>query len=473
MPALTRKHQIATALDPSPATAGTLAGSGVVDTVEASFSSTRNFLSREPGGGSLSRSVEAPAAGEGSVQIVTDCKGSGTPTTATDWSRFLRAAFCAEGDLVTITTDSSGAVNRILPGDILTNAADATEYCVVMSEVPVTGAETTFRAVMLSGAFAGGETLDSANHGTGALTIKAATAPSASGKAYTPLSGGYSTFELANASWTGGTPVVGDGVRIYTETSGVQTTIGEAIIIGGIGTTTLQVRFAWGTVDDDALLATDDSVTNAADSTADLQTGEAPTISVASNLDGLRRDLQFGRANASLAVNAGEAGRWTFNVTGQQVDWDDVGRFTTGVPSVSTSPPRFAGGFMAVNGHLFPVKSFAFDTGLTINTIADGNAPNGERGAEITDRAATMTVEVERTTLAALNWQSLRDSATPVRVGFVIGTAAGNIVAVAGTNAQISEVSDGDSDGIVTHSVGFALRAYSGTGDDEFVVATY
>ena len=54
-----------------------------------------------------------------------------------------------------------------------------------------------------------------------------------------------------------------------------------------------------------------------------------------------------------------------------------------------------------------------------------------------------------------------------MRVGFVLGTTAGNVMTIVAPVCQVTEVQLGDSDGIATFDVTIRPRRINESGDDE------
>ena len=465
---LTRKHQIAVVKDASPGTAGTLAASNIVDTLTAEDSSTRQLISREPGGGTLSRSVEAVGQGEASVQVECDVKGSGTSGVAPDWGPFLEGALMAQGDLAELTLDAARtSLDAVIPGGEIVTGATSGAQLLVLSHSGAT--DKVYGYKLDATAFQSGEALNGELLGNAFDSLAASSFENSTfGVAWTPVSEKRASFELASGH-NAVTYADGLGITIVDPTAGNEV-IGQAIV-KEINGDVLTVDFAWGTVVANGIVR--NSTNSAEDDVAavpNLTSVSAPTITVGSIRDALSRQIQFGRANVQMQADAGAGGRWTFNVQGQGVDWENAPNLSP-APAINTSPQRMVDKSVAIDGVFLPVKSVSFDLGAQIVTIQDANAPNGERGGEITDRAASVTVEVEQTNLATLNWQTLRDTATTVNLGIAIQGEAGNRIGIAAPDAQISEISDGDVDGIATHQITFQLRRWAeGSGDDEFVI---
>ena len=70
-----------------------------------------------------------------------------------------------------------------------------------------------------------------------------------------------------------------------------------------------------------------------------------------------------------------------------------------------------------------------------------------------------------------MDWEALRDAGTLVRVGFLLGDTAGNMVSVVAPRCQVTEVSLSDSDGIAVFDVTLRPRRIAESGDDEVFIS--
>lgn len=464
---LVRKSQIALETEAVPGTAATLAGADVVDTLSSSFSQTQELIDRQPAGGSLSKGVEAVGRGSAEIGFEVDIKGSGTATTEPNYWKAILAALYESVDVFEVNLVSLS--EDLEPGDrISENGGDA--EAVVVAHVSASGSPVAIPVVPIVGTWTTATAVDSALKGasigtTGATPISA----SATGLAAKPISDTETEF-TTTADWSVATPPAGMGVVIRDGA----TVVGEAFFLSDVSTTVKRVEMIWGVLAAGYTATSETSggattvVTLHATPAISTPVGAALTVQL--NRDRLRRRVIGGRTTFSGTAEAGQPGRFSFTVSGQTSDPVDEARLTaSGLPT--TTPPRFASGYIAIDGIRVPVKSFEFDAGAEVIQRADANRPNGEAGGMVTGRDPSLRITVEQTTVIGLDYWTKWTAGTTVRLGVQVGATTGNIVSFVAEAGQIAELSDGEVDGIATFDISFRLRAATLVGDDEVYLA--
>lgn len=459
---LVRKAQVAAGQEAIPGQAATLTGADVIDLLEADWSESRELIERNAASGTLSKGVEGVGPGDSTLNIIVDVKGSGTATTVPDWAVLMNSCLMEEVDTLTVDTSAAGITDPLEPGDILTGQTSGAE-AIVLAHVDEAASALNIPAYMISGTFSTGETVDSRDKGVAVAVLAVTPTTANQGKAWKPVSEVQTSITTSGA-WSASDPAVGEGVKI--EDGG--TIVGEALIISVSGTATV-LEMVWGVIASGYALTSTTGQT--ATVTGTPSTTLAATVTARFNRDRLIRDLVEARGNPQLAADAGQPGRFTFAMQGSPQNPTDGGRFTAGLPTITTTPPRFAGGYFSIDGIRVVTKSVQWDGGNNVVQIADANSTDGRKGGAITEREPTLTVTIDQGTIAGLDLWSKWKAATTVTLGVQIGNTSGNRITIAASKAQITEITDSDNEGIAGFNVTFRLRQESAVGDNEYFVA--
>lgn len=301
-------------------------------------------------------------------------------------------------------------------------------------------------------------------------SILAGTIDATGGVGYVPDS--QKTVLVGVGAWSSGAPSVGDVLRILDGTTGELKGSCQVVALGA----PLTLAIFYGSID-----AADDLETPTG-STAAVSTvvaGASPSLAIFSNLDSLERRTLGARGDFSLSAEVGNVFEfsWTFN--GSAVAPTDSIQIS-GVSLDALQGPRFQGATLGIGydrdgaGDFFdtclPVKSVELAPG---NSIENRRAPcstTGLQGASLIDRDPTLSIDVEQVGVGAFDWIGALTGATPVRFGLVIGTEVGNRVGIVIPNGQVTEVSDGEADGLAIHSVTIKARRVREAGDDELAI---
>jgi hypothetical protein len=459
---LKRKTQVAVVVEDYPGAAVTFAGSDVIDTIEAAeFSGDPELISRDPSGGSLSRQAEAVGSFSAEVSLAVDAKGSGVATTVPRWGRLMLATFAEQiaVDQLNFATLSA----QLEPGDVLTNASGLAKAVVMARQA--TGTTVGVRVVVTLGTFLVSEVITSAQKGASIGTLAGSAVLTTNvGLAYRPSSD-TSTEATTTGSWTGGTPAAGEGLAIKVAGS----VVGEGHFVSW-ATNILTMDLAYGSVPNSATVESTSGKTITLSASANVNTTKGATLALRHNLDKLVQDLTSSRATWTMSADAGNTSRLEFTVSGQPSAATEGSRLTaSGLDG--TTPPRFAGGVLSLNGILLPVKDFSFDAGNEVVQVADGNSPNGIKGGAITGRDPSLTVTVEQASLAGIDLFEHRAAGTTFGFGIQLGTTPGNTVTLCGPAAQVATIGFADDSGISTLNVQLMCRAGSASGDDEWYLA--
>ena len=468
---ITRKQQLLAKLETTPGGGATFSASDAIEVFDPALSDTVDMLDRSPASSTLSRDFSPVGRKQREITFTSDAKGSGTAATEPPWGDLIKScAYRKDGATngprllkielgsvsgsfqlgEKITQDSAADVGIIVgiksSGNAVKAASTAdTDYLLVL-EILGTLASSAATVGASSGA------TDST--GTVATTTDHHT--------YLPTS--KTLLNLTIGTWSSGAnPAAGE---VFDVKNG-STLVGAVQLVEERSATDVLVAVLWGSVADTYTLVEAGGETSVIGAAPVAEF--TPSIAMRHNLDGRNRLLLGSRGSFTCAGEVGQPLTWTWAMTGDVgTDADAVPIATTGTSTVRA--PRLLGALCVygegVNLRDIQTKSISIDSGNTVSVNLDANSAGGSTGANVTDRDISMTVQVDNT-LSTMDWESLRDAGTAVRVGFLLGTTAGNIMSVVAPNVQVSEVSIGDAEGVSVMDVTLRPRRVLDAGDDE------
>lgn len=469
---ITRKQQL---LAKTEATEGggpptAFAAADAVQVYDPSLSDSVDLQDRVPAGASLSRDFVPIGRKTREVTFTSDLRGSGS-TSVPDFDKFLPACGYKTGSTRKLTcgtvtnqgfqlgekvTQSSGTIIGVVLG------------CFTSGNVPkatATAAGDYIVVVELTGTFTAASTTGDAG---AAVSTMSAAASHSTAHCYQPTS--EKLVQVVNAAWSGSGPASADaGDVLQVVTAGGEIVGSVQIITVNTTDVDFDVTLLWGEMLDTHELS--DGTDTAAITTVEMV--RTPSIAMNHNFDGRNRALNGARGTFSLQGEVGAPITITWTFTGDVgTDADAPAVVTTGLSTVR--PPRLLGAFCiygtGADQRALQTKSVGFDNAGTVSPNLDANRSGGSTGSNITDRDSAFTVTVDMTH-GTMDWEALRDAGTVVRAGFLLGTAAGNIISVVAPNCQVTEVSLGDADGVGTFDVTLKPRRIAESGDDDVFIS--
>lgn len=179
--------------------------------------------------------------------------------------------------------------------------------------------------------------------------------------------------------------------------------------------------------------------------------------------DGIRHRVLGARGTGKLRLMAGEVPRLEVELTGLYEAPTDValpagtytGWETPMVPSKVATPTA------ALHGVNVVTTGLELDLG---NEVVHRNLIGAE-DVSITGRDPAGEMTIEAVPIATKNWWTVADNATLAALSLIHGTTAGNIVEIAASNVQIIAPREENSDGVLYHRLGLALRESAGDDD--------
>lgn len=169
----------------------------------------------------------------------------------------------------------------------------------------------------------------------------------------------------------------------------------------------------------------------------------------------------------TLEATKGEAVRFNFEFTGKYVEPTDAStQFVT--PALGQDPLPFlnAGITMHSVGTLI-IAQISLDIGNNVIPRNDANDATGNTRALIVGRTPVGSFDPEQILNATLNFYNRITSNTEGALQYVLDGGAGNKVTIDAPAVQFINLSDGDREGVGTHSIDLALNQSAAIGDDE------
>lgn len=471
---ITRKQQLLAKLETTEGGGATFASADAIQVFDPSLSDNVDLLDRVPAGPTLSRDFQPIGRKTRQVTFRSDFRGSGTGATAPDFAGLLQAAGY-KGSTPRVLTLAAVTGNGFQLGEQVFQGgtyATATAVGVVIGVLSAANAPLHVSATsgqklivaVVSGTFAT-STLTTGHSSGSTTTISAEAAHS--GLVYQPTS--EKLIQVTTGAWSGGSPsALGEVLAV--ESAGLK--VGAVQVISESGTyTTMSVTLLWGSVANGNTLRNAAGTGTASVSAAPTMT-RTPSLAMRHNLDGRNRLLLGARGDFSLEGEVGQPMQFNWTFTGDPgTDADAAPIATSGLSTIRA--PRLLGAFCTygVGSAIYrlPTKRVALAQSNTVNPNLDANRVGGSTGSNITDRDPSFTVTVDMVH-SNVNWESLRDSGSIVRVGFLLGDTLGNMVSLVAPNCQVTECALGDADGVATFDVTMKPLRIAESGDDELYI---
>jgi hypothetical protein len=207
-----------------------------------------------------------------------------------------------------------------------------------------------------------------------------------------------------------------------------------------------------------------------------------PTLTMAMYNDDTRWLMYGARGNVSFEGTANQIVYANFTFTGIYSEFTAVAKLTS-VTYESTIPPVFRNTSTTFNfGTSYSTGCFSrwtLDMGNEVMVRENANAANGLSYARIASRdpGGTFDIDIPAPDLDTApdvtpnfvtNWLT----PTTGSLAMVIGSAAGNRIAIAAPALQVVDIADGDRGGVSVHDLTYKLRL-SSTDNDELTINFY
>lgn len=469
---LTKKQQLLAKIETSEGVDAAPGAGDAVSVDDIAMSDDPDITDVVTTGPTLSRDFAPVGRRNRQITFKQFMRGSGDTTVPVDepeYARFLRAAGYKVSTVRKVTlgavtgtgfqvgeivTQSSGAIRGVVVGAFTSGGALVNRLATSGGHLAVVPLVGTFTAAATAGASSGSTSTASAV---------------AAYEGYVLQTTSEKLLSCTTATWSGGTPAaVGEVLSVEDATTGVA--LGEVQVVADTsgGTyTDLVLELVWGSIANGNRLrnaaGTGTGVLNAAPT----QT-LTPSISFRRHRAGRRKPLLGARGDFTVEAEVGKPLQFSWEFSGDPgTDVDEPPVTTSAVTTVR--PPRMLGSILCYGrgAEVFrlPTKRISLANGGVVTPNLDGNRAGGSTGSFVTDRDPAFTFTVDET--HGFGWEALRDAGTPVRVSALLGETKGNIVGLVIPNAQVTEVAEGDADGVATYEITVKPRKIAESGDDD------
>lgn len=467
-----RKQQVLAKIETSEGLAATLSASDAAQIFDPALGNTTDVQDRAPAGPTLSRDFAPVGRQTRSLSFRSDFRGSGDtsiPVTEPDWGKFAQACGFKAGTLRRLTCGAVTGTGFQL-GEICSQSAGAIRGVVVAitrAGAPLQRATASGDIVVLA-AIVGTLTAAATTGESSGSTSTASAAAAHEGLVYQPTS--EKLVNVTTSTWTGTPPAAVGEVLLVENPTG--TPVGMVQIITDNGSfEDLDVTLLQGVMLDTYTLR------SAGDGTATIS-GEptqvrTPSLTIRHNLDGRQRDLLGARGDFSLEGEVAQPMQFAWNFSGDlgpSIDAPAIA--TTGLSTIR--PPRLLGAIctygIGEHTHRIATKRVALAMQGTVSPNLDANRAGGSTGSNVVDRNPVFNITVDQVH-GGFDWEAALAAGTVVRVAMLIGSTAGNMLAITAPICQVVEVSLGESDGIATFDLTIAPRRIRESGDDDLYIA--
>ena len=375
------------------------------------------------------------------------------------------------GTAVTVQVTDAGP-GRILtgyflranaPGGTLRGYMDVTDdqpVLIVCDESHDHGANTaSLWGYLAQGAFGNSMIVVGQQNGVVA-TLAGASASTAAGKFLRPDSTTSVSFTVG--AWSGATPVAGDEL-IKVIGPGRWLAACQVLEVNGA---TITVRVYYGEFESGDVVyqaTTLSSATLASDQVA----VSGSSVTIWDVIDGFLRGITGCRGSFTIDLTAGQAGTVQCDMQGVP-DSQAMTLPIEGLSLIATQAPRWEGGVADFLG--IPLRTVAaqFASSSEVVRASDANSDEGTLDYRVASRATQCTWTVHRPGHKGWQIESAIENGSWRPMGVKVGTAANNLIAIVVPRMQLTEVRDGDDQGILTAEV--TAKCLGIAGDDELII---
>jgi hypothetical protein len=176
------------------------------------------------------------------------------------------------------------------------------------------------------------------------------------------------------------------------------------------------------------------------------------------------RIIKGARGNVSLNATTGEYGKLSFTMKGRIESETETSAPTPTFPTVDPYP--FLGATFSVGGYAAVINALTFDVSNTIAVAPNPNNADGFGEIRITARRPNGTFDPEATAIGTKDWVgTLRNGTNQAIQTGVIGDTGGNQWALSIPYGYFRNISYGDREQLLTHSIEFAAADTDGSDD--------
>lgn len=172
--------------------------------------------------------------------------------------------------------------------------------------------------------------------------------------------------------------------------------------------------------------------------------------------DGLLEKISGAAGTFVIPLNSGRAGRIQWTWRGILEDDSDVAVLAPTYPSLV--PPKWGGGSASIHSLATKSSTLTLDRGAEIILRENPAKASGYEAAHFVDAKPFITCDPECDLVATKNWQSIKRAQTEGAVSVAVGTAAGNILTIASSTAQVIECPNSERNKLVTKALRLQLN---------------
>lgn len=198
------------------------------------------------------------------------------------------------------------------------------------------------------------------------------------------------------------------------------------------------------------------------------ETDSVPSVTAGLYEDGVAYRLWGARGEASLLLEAGRPGVWTFDLQG--ADWEKVdSNLLSGVTLPSILPPVFQGATITIGGTSLVVSRVQLTFGNTLALRESAAANSGNVSTVITARRPILSFDPEDVLVATQDFLGDWKAGETLTFSCSFGSATGNSIAISVPKVQYQGISRGNRNGISILEVQ-GLCCMDSAGDDEWEI---
>ncbi len=205
------------------------------------------------------------------------------------------------------------------------------------------------------------------------------------------------------------------------------------------------------------------------------QAGKSVTVEVREGSTGTsvkQKKIVGARGTFEIVAVKGDKVMVNFTFTGRYIEPVDAAITQYVTPAITPEPGDFLGATILFHsvGTLL-IQNVSLDIANTVVMRNDANQVSGNFAAAITGRVPVGSIDPEQVPTATLNFFKRWTDRTTGDLSYILNEGAGNITTVTAPVVQITDVPEGDRDGLRIETLALALLQSAQAGDDELSVA--
>lgn len=205
----------------------------------------------------------------------------------------------------------------------------------------------------------------------------------------------------------------------------------------------------------------------------DSDDADSSTLTMCARIDGKNYLMYGARGNVKFSGTANQIMYAEFSFQGIFSAESDTALFT-GVTYETTTPAAFRNSACTFNfGTAWTTSIFSqfeLDLGNSVSLRSNANSATGLAYAQIVDRDPNGSFDLDLVLKATQDLYSYWHTPTTGSLAMNLGSAAGNTIAFAAPALQITDITEGDRDGVATAQIAYHLRGSAAAGEDELTI---